>query len=85
MIEAFYVAMRQNPDIQDKAYREIMSVVGSERLPGLSDRAALPYVEALYREVFRWMPPVPFSLPHSSTADDIYKGYFIPKGDPALF
>lgn len=80
VIDIFYFAMRQNPEIQDKAYREIMAVVGSERLPCLSDRAALPYVEALYREVTRWMPPVPFSLPHGSIEDDVYKGYFIPKG-----
>lgn len=80
VIDIFYLAMRQNPDIQDKAYREIMQVVGSERLPCLSDRAALPYVEAVYREVTRWMPPVPFSLPHGSIEDDVYKDYFIPKG-----
>lgn len=84
VIKTFYLAMRQNPSVQDKAYREIMSVVGSERLPDLTDRASLPYVEALYREVMRWMPPVPFSLPHCSTEDDVYKGYFIPKGSIVL-
>lgn len=30
--------------------------------------------------LFSWRPVVPAGMPHCSTADDIYRGYFIPKG-----
>ncbi len=44
----------------------------------------MPYMEAMYREVMRWMPPLHIGLPHFSTEDDVYKGYFIPKGEFSL-
>jgi len=69
-----------NPDVQRKAQEEIDRVVGTHRLPGYEDRPFLPYIEALYREVMRWRPPFPLSIPHATIKDDIYKGYFIPKG-----
>ena len=72
--------MAMYPDIQRKAQDEIDRVVGSNRLPNYSDRPSLPYVEALYREVIRWGPPSPLNTAHATTKDDIYKGYFIPKG-----
>ncbi|KAJ6508851.1 cytochrome P450 [Mycena sanguinolenta] len=62
-----------------KAQTEIYTVVGSNRLPEFEDRASLPYVEALYREVLRWKPVAPIGMAHASTEDDIYNGYFIPK------
>jgi cytochrome P450 len=37
-------------------------VIGSARLPNFEDRASLPYVEAVLREVLRWHPAVPLSL-----------------------
>lgn len=77
---AFFHAMVSNPDVQRKAQEEIDRVVGNHRLPGYEDRVLLPYNEAIYREVMRWRPPFPLSIPHATTKDDIHKGYFIPKG-----
>ena len=84
VIEAFYLIMRQHPSVQDKAYREIGEVIGHDRLPDFSDRLSLPYVEAVYREVMRWMPATPYSGPHCTSEDDVYKGYFIPKGTTVI-
>ena len=84
VISTFYLIMRQHPDVQDKAYREIGEVIGQDRLPEFNDRASLPYVEAVYREVMRWMPALPYSVPHSTTQDDVYNGYFIPKGTSVI-
>lgn len=70
-----------NPEVQKKAQAEIDRVVGPHRLPNFDDRPSLPYAEALYREVMRWRPVVPLSVPHAATEDDAYKGYFIPKGE----
>ncbi|KAI0064827.1 cytochrome P450 [Artomyces pyxidatus] len=51
-----------------------------KRLPSDEDRSRLPYVEALCKEVLRWRTVVPLGIPHVNTEDDVYKGYFIPKG-----
>ena len=68
------------PDIQKKAQEEIDMVVGTDRLPSFEDRASLPYVDAIVKEVFRWHPILPMLFPHVSSSDDIYNGMFIPKG-----
>ncbi|KAG1849808.1 cytochrome P450 [Suillus tomentosus] len=68
------------PDVQRRAQAEIASVIGRDRLPTFEDRASLPYVEAILRETFRWHPILPLDLPHATSSDDIYDGYFIPKG-----
>lgn len=36
--------------------------------------ADLPFVDAVYKEVLRWSPVAPFSLPHSSLAADEING-----------
>ncbi|PPQ86501.1 hypothetical protein CVT25_008245 [Psilocybe cyanescens] len=76
----FFHQMVLNPDIQRKAQAELDRVVGSKRLPTLADRKSLPYVEAIYREVLRFKPPIPIGVPHSLITDDHYKGYYIPQG-----
>ena len=53
-LEAFFLAMSLYPDVQAAAQKEIDTVVGSDRLPDISDRAQLPYVDALCKEVLRW-------------------------------
>ncbi|KAF8872237.1 cytochrome P450 [Infundibulicybe gibba] len=79
-VGTFFYAMATNPDVQRKAQSEIDMVIGNGRLPEPSDRPSLPYIEALYREVMRWHPVAPLGMPHASEKDDVYKGYFIPKG-----
>jgi len=76
----FFLSMALHPEQQRKAQEEIDRVVGSDRLPVFEDRPALPYVEALYREVMRWRPVAPLGVVHATSDDDIYSGYFIPKG-----
>ena len=76
----FTLAMMLYPEVQKKAQEEIDRVVGSSRLPTLADRASLPYVDALYREVLRWHPGAPLSFAHVTLKDDVYKGFHIPKG-----
>ncbi|KAF9472451.1 cytochrome P450 [Pholiota conissans] len=54
--------------------------MGSERLANFDDRASMPYIEAMHREVLRWRPVLPLGLPHAATSSDIYNGFYIPKG-----
>lgn len=47
------------PEVMKKAQEELDQVVGRNRLPEYSDRASLPYINAVLKEVFRWFPVVP--------------------------
>jgi len=51
--------MTLHPEIQALARAELMSVVGSDRLPTPRDRVNLPYIEAVMKEVIRCYPPIP--------------------------
>ncbi|KAJ7032490.1 cytochrome P450 [Mycena alexandri] len=77
---SFFFAMAVHPDAQKKAQSEIDSVVGTRRLPEFEDRPSLPFVEALFREIMRWRPALPLGVSHATTTEDIYEGYYIPKG-----
>jgi cytochrome P450 len=81
----FFLAMTTNPEIQRKAQEEIDNVVGHDRMPDFKDYESMPYLRALVREILRWRPVDPIGLQHQSTEDDIYEGYFIPKGTLVLF
>ncbi|KDQ59121.1 hypothetical protein JAAARDRAFT_127559 [Jaapia argillacea MUCL 33604] len=79
-VEIFFLAMLIYPDVQKKAQQELDSVVGAHRLPEFSDRNNLPYINALVKETMRWQSVTPLGVPHGTTTDDVYNGYFIPKG-----
>lgn len=68
------------PDVQRKAQEEIDQVVGTGQLPTMADRPRLPFVNAILKESLRWHPVAPMGIPHMSSEDDTWEGYFIPKG-----
>jgi hypothetical protein len=51
----FILAMLIHPGIQEKAQREVDSVVGYDRLPEFSDIPNLPYMSAIVKEVLRFV------------------------------
>ncbi|KAJ7078024.1 cytochrome P450 [Mycena belliarum] len=71
-LQAFFLAMTLYPEVQAAAQKELDSVVGTDRLPELSDRAALPYVDALCKEVLRWHIATPTGVPHRTREDFVY-------------
>lgn len=78
------LALLLHPHVQARAQREIDEVVGRDRLPDFSDRPRLPFVDAICREVLRWNVILPMAIAHASVRDDVYDGYFIPKGGVSL-
>lgn len=58
-ISNFFLAMVLYPDVQKKAQQEIDYIIGTRRLPTLTDRAGLPYLNALCLEIYRWNPSAP--------------------------
>ncbi|KAG2031138.1 cytochrome P450, partial [Suillus americanus] len=79
-LQKFMLAMVLYPGVQARARAEIDQVVRHDKMPCLDDRASLPYLGAILREVLRWYPLTPLGIPHATSNDDVYDGYFIPKG-----
>ena len=50
------------PEVQTKAQAELDRVIGTDRLPELSDKEGMPYIEAVIRETLRWHPVLPISM-----------------------
>uniref|UniRef100_UPI00398F5DBE cytochrome P450 1D1 n=1 Tax=Pristiophorus japonicus TaxID=55135 RepID=UPI00398F5DBE len=72
------------PEIQTRLQEEIDKNLGQDRSPRFEDRILLPYMEAFINEVFRITSFVPFTIPHSTTANAVLNGYSIPK-DTCVF
>ena len=61
MVLTFIMAIALHPDKQRKAQAELDRVIGEDRLPHISYRDSLPYVNAVIKETMRWHPAVPLS------------------------
>lgn len=86
---AFFLAMKLYPATQERAQRELDALLlpsgrSYERLPQLSDRPSLPYIDSLIKELIRWSPTTPLGVPHRLTCTDVYHGMRIPKGSTVL-
>lgn len=53
--------------IPDKVQTEIDEVVGSDRVPSLTDKGSLPFTEATIMEVQRIAVVVPLAVPHMAS------------------
>ncbi|KAG2115720.1 cytochrome P450 [Suillus discolor] len=84
VLQTFLLAMVLFPDIQVRARAEIDQVVRHDKMPCLDDRASLPYIDAILREVMRWYPITPLGFAHATLDDDVYEGHFIPKGTTVM-
>ena len=74
------MALSLHPEVLKKAQAEPDAVVGPRRLPSISDRDSLVYVNAVIMEALRWHVVLPVGIPHGTIADDEFRGYFIPTG-----
>ena len=77
-LQTFFLALSLNPDVLRKAQAQLDAVVGPGRLPEYADRGNLPYITAIVKECLRWHPVLPLGVPHLTTQDMEYRGYFIP-------
>ncbi|KAG9048572.1 hypothetical protein FS837_012513 [Tulasnella sp. UAMH 9824] len=77
---SFLLAMTLYPEVQAAAHAEIDRVIGRDRMPTFGDQSSTPYITALLQEALRWNPAGPIGVPHRLIEDDVYEGYFIPKG-----
>ncbi|XP_032822975.2 cytochrome P450 2J4-like [Petromyzon marinus] len=76
--------MMAYPQIQERCQREIDEVIGGDRSPNTTDRANLPYTDAVIHEAQRMANVAPLGVLHSTTTDVKFRGYDIPKGTKVL-
>ncbi|KAH8807459.1 putative O-methylsterigmatocystin oxidoreductase [Xylogone sp. PMI_703] len=69
-----------NPRVQQEAEKELMQVVGPNRLPTFADMNNLPYIRACVKEALRINPILAPGIRHFAEEDIIYKDHVIPKG-----
>lgn len=53
--------------MSDKVQAEIDTVVGTQRVPSLTDKGSLPFTEATIMEVQRMTVVVPLAIPHMAS------------------
>ncbi|XP_063775292.1 uncharacterized protein LOC134910838 [Pseudophryne corroboree] len=75
--------MMKYPEIQRKVQNEIEKVIGSSE-PQAAHRKDMPYTDAVIHEIQRFGNIVPNNLPHATTQDVTFRGYFIPKGTQVI-
>ncbi|CAL8110894.1 unnamed protein product [Orchesella dallaii] len=68
-------------DVQTRMQQQIDDVTGGDsRLPSLSDRPLMPYVEAVILETLRYSSILPLGSPRRMVEDLVFHGYLFPKG-----
>ncbi|KAK6312317.1 hypothetical protein J4Q44_G00179810 [Coregonus suidteri] len=75
--------MAKYPHIQDRVQDEINRVIGS-RQPLVKDRKNLPYTDAVIHEIQRLANIAPMAIPHTTSRDVTFQGYFIKKGTSVI-
>lgn len=68
------------PDMQDKLFKEITDVVGTERAPDVPDKPKLKFLTAFIMEIQRFFNIIPLALDRLVTDDIHVGGYTIAKG-----
>ncbi|PVF95236.1 cytochrome P450 [Serendipita vermifera] len=72
--------MQIYPDIQAKIHKEMDDKIGRGGTITYAEISSLKYFLAVWKESMRFNHPVPGGIIHVNTEDDVWKGYFIPKG-----
>ncbi|XP_061084811.1 cytochrome P450 2K1-like [Conger conger] len=75
--------MAKYPYIQNQVQEELSRVIG-DREPRMEDRRNLPYTDAVIHETQRLANIAPLSIPHTTSCDVTFQGYFIKKGTTVI-
>ena len=61
-MQSLFLALVLYPNVQRRAQAELDIVIGRDRLPTFDDRARLPYIEAICKELMRWQMVTPLGM-----------------------
>ncbi|KAK3110289.1 hypothetical protein LTR53_015563 [Teratosphaeriaceae sp. CCFEE 6253] len=78
-VHTFFTACCHYPSWLPRLQEELDRVCG-DRLPLMVDMPKLPVLRAVVKETLRWRQPTPLGVPHILEEDDVYEGYYMPKG-----
>ncbi|XP_037544922.1 cytochrome P450 2K1 [Nematolebias whitei] len=70
--------MAKYPHFQDQVQEELVRVIGSREV-SVEDRKNLPFTDAVIHETQRLASIVPTAIPHKTSQDVTFQGYFIKK------
>ncbi|XP_056264128.1 cytochrome P450 2K1-like [Pseudoliparis swirei] len=71
--------MAKYPHIQDQVQEELSRVLGSREVQ-VEDRKNMPYTDAVIHETQRLANIVPMAIPHKTSRDVTFQGFFIKEG-----
>ncbi|KAM6957231.1 cytochrome P450 2K1-like [Aplochiton taeniatus] len=71
--------MAKYPHVQDQVQEELNRVIGSRQVL-VEDRKNLPFTDAVIHETQRLANITPMAIPHKTSQDITFKGFFIKKG-----
>ncbi|XP_059488655.1 probable cytochrome P450 305a1 [Neocloeon triangulifer] len=83
-LDFIFLYLALNPRVQEKAFAEISSVIGTQLPPSLAHQSKLPYTGAVIQEANRLSSIVPIAGPRRALRDTDLEGYSIPKDTTIL-
>jgi len=69
VMQIFFFRMQENIEIQKQAQKELDTIIGRGKLPGFADKANLPYIDALSKELLRHIPAAPTGISSISSRE----------------
>ncbi|TKR59748.1 hypothetical protein L596_029376 [Steinernema carpocapsae] len=75
-----FLYMLNKPEIGEKLRAEVMKTTGGNRHVEITDKAAMPYSNAVLTEILRISNILTFNILHETTTDTMVGDYMIPKG-----
>ncbi|KAM4694847.1 cytochrome P450 2F2-like [Discoglossus pictus] len=78
-----FLIMMKYPEVQKNVQSEIDNVIGTAQ-PQMEHCRQMPYTNAVTHEIQRFASIIITNLPHETTQDVTFKGYFLPKGTYVL-
>ncbi|KAJ3581228.1 hypothetical protein NHX12_016888 [Muraenolepis orangiensis] len=79
-VDAFLIRQKTQELFHPGQLQEELSSMIGNRQVRVEDRKNLPYTDAVIHEIQRLANIVPMSLPHTTSQDITFQGYFIKKG-----
>ncbi|MEI6328383.1 MAG: cytochrome P450 [Pseudanabaena sp.] len=83
-IASFCLLLAQHPEVSDRARLEQQTLIASEPEITTDTLKQMPYLDAVMKEVLRFVPPVGGAF-RKVTQDFEFKGYRIPKGWTVIY
>ncbi|KAI8333281.1 cytochrome P450 [Choanephora cucurbitarum] len=68
------------PDVQERARKEVLTILGEDRMPAFEQVKAMTYLTQVIKETLRLYPPAPRIFPRYAQEDIALSDCMIPKG-----